>query len=243
VVNATDVHILIDHFYGPDGVAESQELLRLQPEPTLAEAAFQKGIRVGEQDVELLSVLFAETSRLTTELAVNQQMRTKRRIEASLEAMRGVRRLALTMDTVLFGTGVLLMLLAAYLALQGRFGSALTVGGLGIVNLALYLFKEPIESMHRSAANLLQLRTAYDAYFHELNQLGIAYEYSSGVAWLKFKAEAASIVFRATRAAVYQIEKYAKPAEERSPSLEKSAKEKRPSELDQEGSNNATASR
>src|SRR5262249_29950538 len=100
---------------------------------------------VGEQDVELLSVLFAETSRLTTELAVHQQMRTKRRIEASLEAMRGVRRLALTMDTVLFGTGVLLMLLAAYLALEGRFGSAPTVGGLGIGNPALYLFKEPIE--------------------------------------------------------------------------------------------------
>ena len=78
VVNATDVHILIDHFYGPDGVAESQELLRLQPEPTLAEAAFQKGICVGEQDVELLSVLFAETSRLTTELAADCQTACKR---------------------------------------------------------------------------------------------------------------------------------------------------------------------
>jgi hypothetical protein len=194
------------------------------------------------QDVEFLSVLFAETSRLTTELTVAQQMRTKRRIEASIEAMRKMQRLILTMDTVLFGIGVLLMLIAAYLALQGRLGSAATVGGIGIVNLALYLFKEPIASMQRSAANLLQLRTAYDAYFHELDQLGIAYEYSSGVSWVQTKAEVASLVFKATRAAVDQIEKYAKPIEDRNFALESTLITGKASGRAKEGADNAATS-
>jgi hypothetical protein len=96
--------------------------------------------------------------------------------------------------------------------------------------------------MQRTAANLLQLRTAYDAYFHELNQLGIVYEYSSGAAWLKAKAEVASLVFRATHVAVDQIEKYAKPTEDESSALEKITEEDG-LEPAKEGSGNVTAAR
>lgn len=124
--------------------------------------------------------------------------------------MKHAFRLLLVMHNVMFYLGVALIVIGTISAFNGRAVAGIVLGGVGLVDLIFFLIKEPIEGIHESTGNLMQLRAAYNSYFVQLEQWQLYYDYQANAKHLKIKRQVADQIHQYTNATLDLIQQYCK---------------------------------
>lgn len=123
-----------------------------------------------DEDLGFLAKLTYEVRHTVLNQFRDQKGRAERRIDKSIQAMKLAFRLTLVMHNVMFYLGVALVVIGVISAFSGRSLEGITLGGVGLFDIIFYLIRKPIEGIHESTGNLMQLRAAYNSFFMLLKQ-------------------------------------------------------------------------
>lgn len=206
--------ILFDYVYSPKRYLLLQDRLLLAPEEVVRDAAQKLNLTLNGEELAFIAAALIEAGRIATAQGVIQKQRAEQRINQSIQAMRNAFRLMLVMHNVMFYLGVALIVISVISAFNGRAVAGIVLGGVGLVDLIFFLIKEPIEGIHESTGNLMQLRAAYNSYFVQLEQWQLYYDYQSGKDYIEIKRQVADQIHQYTEATLDLIQQYCKPTSE-----------------------------
>jgi hypothetical protein len=210
MADSGSVRRLVDHYYGASSEEARREELRLAPLASLHRTRRDENLDLDDAAVELVAAVLEESVRITTSLIVAHRATTLDRIERSLRHISRTHRLTLAMNIVMFVSGIVLLVLAVIAALQGKPVAAGAIGGVGLVDLVLFLLREPVRSIREGVASAVELRSVVRSYFEQLDELGLQYDYLARREDLQLKRRVADLIFSGTRQAVTLIERSVK---------------------------------
>jgi hypothetical protein len=189
----------LDRIFSYVVAPERRGLLYLDPAHSVRDAVAALQASASEDELTFIGDLLGEWSRAATVRSSAQKERAEVRIEQSLRAMRDAFRTTLFMHNVMFYLGVTLIAIGVVGAFSGKPAAGIVIGGVGLVDLIFFLLKEPVEGIHESVGDLMQLRTAYSSYFVQLDQWGLYYDWQHDEASIEAKKQAAAAIHEYTR--------------------------------------------
>lgn len=154
-----------------------------------------------------------------------QKKQAEQRFERSISNMKLAFKLSIIMHNIMFYLGIALILVGIIIAFDGKSIAGLALGGVGLVDIALYLVKEPVEGIHESTGNLMQLRSTYTSFLLMLkfwrpySHIWLYTEYNSDNHFIKAQ-QVSETYNQHTEAALELIQKYCKVKEK---TIEKSS--------------------
>lgn len=182
--------------------------LSFYPEEAVRGAAIEKGFTLRDDELSFVSKVLNESVKVWTLLSLAQKQRAEKRINQSINAMKRAYNLMLIMHNVMFYLGVALIFIGIISAFGGKEIAGIVLGGIGLANLMIFLIKEPIEGIHESIGNLMQIRSAYNSYFAQLEQWQLYYDSQHDEEHLEKKREIAKLIHQYTEATLVLIQDY-----------------------------------
>jgi hypothetical protein len=210
---------LLDYVFGDSSNAERVRLFWYSPKDSLNEAIETLELAISQEEINSIALVMTESVRLATTQSITQRKRSEQRVERSIRSMKSAFQVQIVMHNVMFYLGVSLIVTAVVCAFQGNSLASLVIGGIGIFDLAIFLIKKPVEGLHESVGNLLQLRAAYNAFFAQLDQWQLYFENLSGAQFLETKHQITNLMQHSTENTVQLIHDYTNSEE---PDSEKS---------------------
>lgn len=117
-----------------------------------------------EGDIDFISAVANNYGKILNDSFYDQKKRAEGRVEKSISDMKLAFKLSIYMHNVMFYLGVALVVFGIFGAFYGKTLAGITLGGVGLADIAFYLIKEPIEGIYKSTGNLMQLRAAYKSF-------------------------------------------------------------------------------
>lgn len=202
------VSTLLDYFFGSGSHSERVEQFWYSPKDALHEAIQTLGLALSQDEINSIATVMTESVRLATAQSVTQRKRSEQRVERSIRSMKSAFQVQIVMHNVMFYLGVSLIVAAVVCAFQGNSPAALVIGGIGVFDLAIFFLKEPVEGLHESVGNLLQLRAAYNAFFAQLDQWQLYFDKLTGAQFLGTKHQITNLIQDSTEHTVQLIHDY-----------------------------------
>jgi hypothetical protein len=161
-----EVNKVLEYFYVESpALQQRRSRFALYPEEAVRDAAKEMNLTLKDDDLLSLAKILNESFQVWVRLSLAQKQRAEKRIDQSINAMKRAYTLMLIMHNVMFYLGVALIVIGTINAFAGKTISGIVLGGIGLADLIFFLIKEPIEGVHESIGNLMQLRAAYNSYF------------------------------------------------------------------------------
>jgi ABC-type multidrug transport system fused ATPase/permease subunit len=210
-MNLTNLELarLLDHLIGSKSDYGRVRELWYSPTEAVKMAVQQTGLSP-EPDYELIAMVLTENALRATDQAATQRRRSEARVNRSIRSMKASFIIMVVMHNTVFYLGVALVVLAAFWAFQGNAIAAALIGSVGLLELALFFLKEPVEGVHESIGDLLQLRAAYNSYFAQLDQWQLYYDNVSDAALFPTKRQIGHEIQQSTETTVQLVEHYTK---------------------------------
>ena len=209
-MQSDELHKIMDYFYTDFHAGGRRRRLRVTPEEAVHDAAQELGIIWEDQDSSFVAAVLSEQIQIATAQSVAQKKQAERRTDQSIRAMRYAFRLTLLMHNVMFYLGVALIIVGVLSAFNGKAIAGIILGGVGLTDLIFFLIKEPVEGIHESVGNLMQLRAAYNSYFVQLDQWQLYYDYQADEENFKTKQQVTDLIHQHTEVALNLIQQYCK---------------------------------
>lgn len=111
----------------------------------------------------------------------------------------------------MFYMGIALIIISAISAFNGKLVTGVVLGSIGLTDLIFFLIKEPIEGIHESVGNLMQLRAAYNSYFAQLAQWQLYFDYQNEPESIEEKRQVSDMIHKYTATTLDFIERYCEP--------------------------------
>ena len=203
-----EVSALLDYFFGSASNSERVRQFWYSPKDAVNEATQTLRLDLSQPEINSIAIAMTESVRLATAQSVTQRKRSEQRVERSIRSMKSAFQVQIVMHNVMFYLGVSLIVAAVIFAFRGNSLAALVIGGIGVFDLAIFFLKEPVEGIHESVGNLLQLRAAYNAFFAQLDQWQLHFDNLAGAEFLGPKRQITNLIQLSTEHTVQLIHDY-----------------------------------
>lgn len=207
-ISSKKVRTLLDYLLGPASNSERVRQFWYSPGDAIREADDALALGLSGEEIGSIAIVITEGIRLATEQSVLQQKRSEQRIERSIRSMKSSFRVQIVMHNVMFYLGATLVVASMVFAFLGKWPAALSIGGIGVFDLAIFFLKEPIEGVHESAGNLLQLRAAYNAFFAQLSQWQLYFDNLDKPQFVETKRQITKLIRHSTQQTIQLIHDY-----------------------------------
>lgn len=117
-----------------------------------------------DRDIDFMCAVANNYYKILNDGFYEQKKRAEKRVEKSISDMKLAFNLVICMHNVMFYLGVALVIVGILGAFYGKTLAGITLGGVGLADIAFYLIKEPVEGIHESMGNLIQLQAAYRSF-------------------------------------------------------------------------------
>jgi ABC-type multidrug transport system fused ATPase/permease subunit len=202
------VSVLLDYLFGPNSHSERVEQFWYSPNDALHDANQTLRLDLSRDEITPIVTVITESVRMATAQSVTQRKRSEQRVERSIRSMKSAFRVQIVMHNVMFYLGVSLIMAAVVSAIKGHSLASLVIGGIGVFDLAIFFLKEPVEGLHESVGNLLQLRAAYNSFFAQLDQWQLYFDKVAGAEFLGIKHQITNLIQDSTDHTVQLIHDY-----------------------------------
>ena len=207
----SEVALLYDYFFGGLAAGARQESLTVDPDQAADDAAANLAGEMDEGRARLVTATIAALVRVSTAEMSRRRVQASRRVAGSVRSMKRVHSLALGLNGLIFLTGTVFLVVAAYLGWVDRLDDAVVAGTLGVLEVALGLLTRPQRAVNESAMDQLQIQVAYNSFVHSLDQVGRHYDWQTSLDSLLTKNAVDTMIHEAAADASAAIERYAKP--------------------------------
>jgi hypothetical protein len=117
-----------------------------------------------DRDIDFMGAVADSYFKILNDGFHEQKRRAEGRVKRSISDMKLAFNLVICMHNVMFYLGVALVIVGILGAFYGKTLAGITLGGVGLADIAFYLIKEPVEGIHESMGNLMQLQAAYRSF-------------------------------------------------------------------------------
>jgi hypothetical protein len=169
-----EVDLLLGHFFSTEHHVLRANLNR-DPEIAVQQAVADLGMEWNDALTRFFTIALVELRRFPTDQALEQRRSSEERVAAAIEGMRRALALMTYMHTAMFFMGVLLIAAGTIAALRGQVLTGLTIGGVGFADAVFFMIREPMRGIRTGIASYARIRTAYDTYLTQLDQINHFY--------------------------------------------------------------------